>query len=156
VGRPIPAFWLQALSGAAFAALALLMPNPAVAGEAQQAAASHYVLAQSTPATKSEPAQGRSATIKRKDESSQWPASGLELAERIQRWMALANRAFQTTVVPGLSSPPTAAALAELARRVEDVKRHEAELAAKRAEAERKAAEDTKAAEDKRQAAEDK
>jgi hypothetical protein len=111
----------------------MMLPNAAAAGEApRHETASHYVLAQSAPATKSETAQGRSATI-RQDESGQWPASGLELAERIQRWMALANRAFQTTVVPGLASPPTAAALAELARRVEDVKRHQAELAAKRA-----------------------
>ena len=80
----------------------------------------------------------------------------LGMEDRIQDWLARANREFQSTVIRRLSTPPAGSASDdEIARKLEEVKRQDAEAAAaKRAEDERKAAEAKHAEEEKRKAAE--
>jgi colicin import membrane protein len=80
----------------------------------------------------------------------------LDMTDRIQDWLARANREFQSTVIRRLSTQPAGSASDdEIARKLEEVKRQDAEAAAaKRAEDERKAAEAKRAEEGKRKAAE--
>jgi colicin import membrane protein len=79
-----------------------------------------------------------------------------EMTDRIQEWLARANREFQATVIRRLSTPPVGGASDdEIARKLQEVKEQDAKAAAaKRAEDERKAAEAKRAEEEKRQAAE--
>jgi nucleoid-associated protein YgaU len=108
----------------------------------------------------------------------------LGFADRVQDWLARANREYQTTVIPRLSIPSAGGAVADgdaIAKKLKEVKEQDAEAAeaaaratealkaaeakqaeearqraadAKRAEKARKVAEDAKRAEEARKAAE--
>ena len=77
------------------------------------------------------------------DASQGWGPTELGVGDRIQDWLARANREFQTTIIRRLSTPPPGGVNDdEIARKLEEVKKQEAlAAAAKRAEDERKAAE---------------
>jgi nucleoid-associated protein YgaU len=85
------------------------------------------------------------------------PPSGLDAIDRIQDWLARANREYQTTIIPRLSTPTpeseAARKAAEEAKHLEEARK--ASVEAKQAEEARKAAEEAKRAEAARQAAEE-
>lgn len=73
-----------------------------------------------------------------------WTTHELSVLERVEDWLARANREFQTTVIRRLSTPPAGtAADDEIARKIEEVKAEDAAAAKRTAAAEeaRKAAE---------------
>ena len=77
------------------------------------------------------------------DASQGWGPTELGVGDRIQDWLARANREFQTTIIRRLSTPPSGGVNNdEIARKLEEVKKQEPlAAAAKRADDERKAAE---------------
>ncbi|WP_244437597.1 LysM peptidoglycan-binding domain-containing protein [Hyphomicrobium denitrificans] len=106
-----------------------------------------------------------------KPHSEDKPVEGLGIADRVQDWLARANREFQATVIPRLSTPvPGGLAVDKdsIARKLEDVKDQDAKAAeaarraeealkaekAKKAEEARRAAEETKRIEEARKAEE--
>ena len=94
-----------------------------------------------------------------KPHSEDKPPEGLGFADRVQDWLARANREFQTTVIPRLSTPVPGGFAADkdsIAKKLEEVKDQDAKAAevARRAEEALKA-EKIKKAEEARKAAEE-
>lgn len=94
-----------------------------------------------------------------KPHSEDKPPEGLGFADRVQDWLARANREFQTTVIPRLSTPVPGGFAADkdsIAKKLEEVKDQDAKAAevARRAEEALKA-EKIKKAEETRKAAEE-
>ncbi|MBS0269179.1 MAG: LysM peptidoglycan-binding domain-containing protein [Proteobacteria bacterium] len=88
------------------------------------------VLAQGLP----RPPDGAAAPETAKDlTDSLWPPKELGVADRVQDWLARANREFQTTIIRRLSTPAAGGDADAIARKIEQVKREDAEAAARRA-----------------------
>jgi len=90
------------------------------------------VLAQDRP----KPPDGAAAPETAKDlTDSLWPPKELGVADRVQDWLARANREFQTTIIRRLSTPAAGggADADAIARKIEQVKQEDAEAAALRA-----------------------
>jgi nucleoid-associated protein YgaU len=114
--------------------------------------------AQGEPAKTSEPSQPPSdaqspepandGTAKDFDETL-FPSKELGLMDRVQDWLARANREFQFTIIRRLSTAPAGGGGDDIARKLEEVKEADAEAAADRAEEAIKAAQAKQAAEAK-------
>ena len=80
-----------------------------------------------------------------------WPPKELGLMDRVQDWLARANREFQFTIIRRLSTAPAGGGGDDIARKLEEVKEEDAEAAANRAEEAIKAAQAKQAAEARHQ-----
>ncbi len=80
-----------------------------------------------------------------------FPPRELGLMDRVQDWLARANREFQFTIIRRLSTAPAGGGGDDIARKLQDVKEEDAEAAADRAEEAIRAAQAKQAAEAKRQ-----
>lgn len=88
------------------------------------------VVAQGLP----KPPDGAAAPETAKDlADSLWPPKELGVADRVQDWLARANREFQATIIRRLSTPAGGADADAIARKIEQVKQEDAEAAALRA-----------------------
>ena len=88
------------------------------------------VLAQDLP----KPSSAATAEETAKDlTSSLWPPKELGFSDRVQDWLARANREFQTTIIRRLSTPAAGGDADAIARKIERVKQEDAEAAALRA-----------------------
>lgn len=79
-----------------------------------------------------------------------WPGKELGLMDRVQDWLARANREFQTIIVRRLSVAPPGGGGDAIAHKIEESKEEDAEAARQRAEAAVEAAQAKQAAEAKR------
>ena len=98
---------------------------------------------QSSEAAKDAAAKDLDATL--------WPPKELGLMDRVQDWLARANREFQFTIIRRLSTAPAGGGGDDIARKLEEVKEEDAEAAANRAEEAIKAAQAKQAAEARHQ-----
>ncbi|MGO4685116.1 LysM peptidoglycan-binding domain-containing protein [Hyphomicrobium sp. 2TAF46] len=82
----------------------------------------------------SKPSNGETSPGTAKDlTDSLWPPKELGVSDRVQDWLARANREFQTTIIRRLSTPAGGADADAIARKIELVKQEDAEAAALRA-----------------------
>ena len=89
------------------------------------------VPAEGPPAPQPAPSAGSSHPVGTgKASSDGWPAAPLGVVDRVEDWLARANREFQSTVIRRLSTPPASSTVDEIARKLEEVKRQDAEVAA--------------------------
>ena len=90
----------------------------------------YRVLAQDLP----KPSGGAASPETAKDlNTSLWPPRELGVSDRVQDWLARANREFQTTIIRRLSTPAGGADADAIARKIEQVKHEDAEAAARTA-----------------------
>ncbi|RUP10781.1 LysM peptidoglycan-binding domain-containing protein [Hyphomicrobium sp.] len=90
----------------------------------------YRVLAQDLP----KPSGGAASPETAKDlNTSLWPPRELGVSDRVQDWLARANREFQTTIIRRLSTPAGGADADAIARKIEQVKHDDAEAAARTA-----------------------
>lgn len=101
-----------------------------------------------SPSDAQSPASAKDAAAKDFD-AALFPPKELGLMDRVQDWLARANREFQFTIIRRLSTAPAGGGGDDIARKLEDVKEEDAEAAADRAEEAIKAAQAKQAAEAK-------
>ncbi len=106
------------------------------------------VLAQDVPQEPASPHESGGEPDQAQDQTP-WRGRELGIMDRVQDWLARANRQFQTVIVRRLSVAPAGGGGDDIARKIEEVKQEDIDAQARRAEEARRAAEAEQAAEAK-------
>ncbi|MBS0234628.1 MAG: LysM peptidoglycan-binding domain-containing protein [Proteobacteria bacterium] len=115
----------------------------------EAAGVERVALAQDAPAEITA-ADAHSAESAKSQAPAPWPGKELGLMDRVQDWLARANREFQTIIVRRLSVAPAGGGGDAIARKIEEAKEEDAEAGRQRREAAIKAAQAKQDAEAKR------